>query len=126
MNYNSLLLEHFNHPQNVGVLTGPGPYYKTRQGQDSIGDVFDLAIAVDDKGLINEIKYKAKGSPYLIAGLSYASQCLTQKPFRQMLEYDFNKLISVFDIPKIKYYTVYMIEDGFHSLFNEVSNERGS
>ena len=56
--YSPQLLDHFEHPRNVGNLAGASA--QVRVENPVCGDILELAIRIDD-GRICEIRFRAKG-----------------------------------------------------------------
>ncbi len=61
--------------------------------------------------IVQDIKFKVYGNPYLIASLSYISQSLINKPLTVALDFASPELIKIFKIPATKKYSAYMVED---------------
>ena len=71
MSYSERVLEHFEHPRNVGDL--PSPDAEVRLEHPVCGDVINLAVKLKD-GRIHEVRYRTRGCVASIA----AGSCLTE------------------------------------------------
>ena len=71
MSYSPQVLEHFEHPRNVGEL--PGADAEVRLEHPVCGDIMRLAIKVAD-GRVDQVRYQTRGCVASIA----AGSCLTE------------------------------------------------
>ena len=71
MSYSAQVLEHFEHPRNVGELAQPAA--EVRLEHPVCGDVMRLAVKMAD-GRIDEVRYQTRGCVASIA----AGSCLTE------------------------------------------------
>lgn len=71
MSYSDKVLEHFEHPRNVGDLADPDAVATLEH--PVCGDVMKLAIKVND-GRISQVRYRTRGCVASIA----AGSCLTE------------------------------------------------
>jgi len=68
--YSEKVLDHFQHPRNVGDL--PGADARARVENPVCGDIMDLAVKVSD-GRIDQVRYRIRGCVASVA----AGSCLT-------------------------------------------------
>lgn len=71
MSYSQKVLDHFEHPRNVGEL--PDAHAEARVEHPVCGDIMKLAIKVED-GRIVQVRYRTRGCVASIA----AGSCLTE------------------------------------------------
>jgi nitrogen fixation protein NifU and related proteins len=71
MSYSQQLLDHFEHPRNVGELADADA--RARIEHPVCGDIMTLAIKVSD-GRIEQVRYRTRGCVASIA----AGSCLTE------------------------------------------------
>ena len=71
MLYSEKVLDHFQHPRNVGDL--PGADAQARVENPVCGDIMDLAIKVADSR-IDQVRYRIRGCVASVA----AGSCLTE------------------------------------------------
>jgi nitrogen fixation NifU-like protein len=71
MSYSEKVLEHFEHPRNVGDL--PSPDAEVRLEHPVCGDIMNLAVKIAD-GRIDQVRYRTRGCVASIA----AGSCLTE------------------------------------------------
>jgi nitrogen fixation NifU-like protein len=71
MSYSSSVLDHFEHPRNVGEIASPDA--EVRLEHPVCGDIMNLAVKLSD-GRIDEVRYRTRGCVASIA----AGSCLTE------------------------------------------------
>jgi len=71
MSYSATVLDHFEHPRNVGDL--PSPDAEARLEHPVCGDIMTLAVKLAD-GRIDQVRYRTRGCVASIA----AGSCLTE------------------------------------------------
>ena len=77
--YSPKVMDHFEHPRNVGTLENPDGIGK--QGNPVCGDVMELAIKVNN-GVIEDVKFKTFGCCAAIATSSMVTSCFICAPMR--------------------------------------------
>ncbi len=71
MSYSEKVLDHFEHPRNVGEL--PSPDAQVRLEHPVCGDIMTLAVKLAD-GRIDQVRFRTRGCVASIA----AGSCLTE------------------------------------------------
>lgn len=71
MNYSEKVLDHFEHPRNIGELAGADA--QARVENPVCGDIMDLAVKIADDR-IEDVRYRIRGCVAAIA----AGSCLTE------------------------------------------------
>jgi nitrogen fixation protein NifU and related proteins len=71
MSYSETVLDHFEHPRNVGEL--PSPDAEVRLEHPVCGDIMSLAVKLSG-GRIDQVRYRTRGCVASIA----AGSCLTE------------------------------------------------
>lgn len=71
MSYSEKVLDHFEHPRNIGDL--PSPDAEVRLEHPVCGDIMSLAVKIAD-GRIDQVRYRTRGCVASIA----AGSCLTE------------------------------------------------
>lgn len=70
MEYNEIVLEHFNKPHNVGVVEDYNGYGKV--GEPSCGDVCEITVRIE-KNILEDIKFRVYGCAGAVATSSAAT-----------------------------------------------------
>ena len=83
MRYNDKVIEHFNNPQNVGSLDRSDPQVGTAVvGAPACGDVMQLQLKINDKGIIEDAKFKTFGCGSAIASSSLVTTMVKGKSLK--------------------------------------------
>ena len=75
--YNDTVIDHFMNPHNVGEIedaSGVGTF-----GSPVCGDMMQMSIKVDDKGVITDAKFKTYGCGSAIASSSIATDMISER-----------------------------------------------
>ena len=81
MQYSDKVMDHFQHPRNVGRLDKNDPNVGTgTRGAPACGDVLSLQIKVNDNGVIEDAKFKTYGCTSAIASSSVVTELIKGKP----------------------------------------------
>ena len=80
MPYSEKLMDHYEHPRNVGTLDKDDSQVGTGMvGAPACGDVMRLQIKVNDKGVIEDAKFKTYGCGSAIASSSLVTEWVKGK-----------------------------------------------
>ena len=80
MPYSEKLMDHYEHPRNVGTLDKDDANVGTGMvGAPACGDVMRLQIKVNDKGVIEDAKFKTYGCGSAIASSSLVTEWVKGK-----------------------------------------------
>ena len=87
MAYSDKVLDHYENPRNVGSLDKEDPNVGTGMvGAPACGDVMKLQIKVNDKGIIEDAKFKTYGCGSAIASSSLLTEWVRGKTVDQAQE----------------------------------------
>jgi nitrogen fixation NifU-like protein len=75
--YSDILIDHFTHPRNVGIIEDPDGFGKL--SSPVCGDLMEIYIKVED-GHIANIKYRTFGCAAAIASSSMATEMVKGQP----------------------------------------------
>ena len=80
MAYSEKLMDHYEHPRNVGTLDKNADNVGTGMvGAPACGDVMRLQIQVNDQGVIEDAKFKTYGCGSAIASSSLVTEWVKGK-----------------------------------------------
>ena len=65
--YSEKVMDHFNHPRNVGEMENPSGVGTV--GNAKCGDIMRMYLDIDDNGIIQEAKFKTFGCGAAVAVL---------------------------------------------------------
>lgn len=118
MSYNKLIQQHFFEPSGVlSKADDVSDYRVINEGSVALGDALQFYVKMDEAHTIFEqLKFKAYGNPYVIAGMSYSCEQLQGKALSETEKFSAKHFIEIFELPKTKYYVAYMLEDVLQEL----------
>lgn len=127
MAYSEKLIEHFNHPKNVGTLDKSKNTVGTGLvGAPECGDVMRLQIEVDkDSGMITDAKFKTFGCGSAIASSSLATEWLKGKSIDEALTIDNMAIVEELALPPVKIHCSVLAEDAIKSAIADYKTKNG-
>ena len=113
MAYSDKVLDHYNHPRNVGSLDKKDPSVGTGMvGAPECGDVMKLQVKVDPAtGIIEEAKFKTFGCGSAIASSSLATEWLKGKSVDEALAIKNTDIVNELALPPVKIDCSVLAED---------------
>lgn len=113
MAYSDKVLDHYNHPRNVGSLDKKDSNVGTGLvGAPECGDVMKLQIKVNPAtGVIEDAKFKTFGCGSAIASSSLATEMLKGKTVDQALEIKNTLIVNELALPPVKIHCSVLAED---------------
>lgn len=127
MAYSEKLIEHFNHPKNVGTLDKSKNSVGTGLvGAPECGDVMRLQIEVDEEsGMIKDAKFKTFGCGSAIASSSLATEWLKGKTVDEALAIDNMAIVEELALPPVKIHCSVLAEDAIKSAIADYRSKNG-
>ena len=127
MAYSEKVLDHFQHPKNVGTLDKSKKNVGTGLvGAPECGDVMRLQIEVDDAtGVITDAKFKTFGCGSAIASSSLATEWLKGKTIDQALTIDNMDIVEELSLPPVKIHCSVLAEDAIKAAINDYRVKNG-
>jgi len=113
MSYSEKVVDHFNHPRNVGSLPKDDSNVGTGLvGAPECGDVMKLQVRVNPAtGVIDEAKFKTFGCGSAIASSSLATEWLRGKTVDQALAIKNTDIVAELALPPVKVHCSVLAED---------------
>lgn len=117
MSYSDKVVDHFNHPRNVGSLPKEDPSVGTGLvGAPECGDVMKLQVRVNPAtGVIDEAKFKTFGCGSAIASSSLATEWLKGKTVDQALSIKNTDIVAELSLPPVKVHCSVLAEDAIRA-----------
>lgn len=116
MAYSEKVLDHYEHPRNVGSLDKHDPHVGTGMvGAPACGDVMKLQIKVSDTGIIEEARFKTYGCGSAIASSSLVTEWLKGKNLDQALEVKNTAIAEELALPPVKIHCSILAEDAIRA-----------
>jgi nitrogen fixation NifU-like protein len=113
MPYSDQILEHYNHPRNVGSFDAKAENVGTGLvGAPECGDVMRLQILVNPvTGVIEDAKFKTFGCGSAIASSSLATEWLKGKSLDDALAIRNTEIVEELALPPVKVHCSVLAED---------------
>lgn len=121
MAYSKKVLDHFQHPKNVGTLDKSKSNVGTGLvGAPECGDVMRLQIEVDEESnVIKDAKFKTFGCGSAIASSSLATEWLKGKSIDEALAIDNMDIVEELALPPVKIHCSVLAEDAIKSAISD-------
>jgi nitrogen fixation NifU-like protein len=112
MAYSDKVLEHYEHPRNVGAFEKEEDGVGTGMvGAPACGDVMKLQIKVNKEGVIEDAKFKTYGCGSAIASSSLVTEWVKGKTVDQALEIKNTQIAEELALPPVKIHCSILAED---------------
>src|ERR671936_698057 len=112
MAYSNKVLDHYNHPRNVGSLDKTDPNVGTGMvGAPACGDVMKLQIKVGADGVIEDAKFKTYGCGSAIASSSLVTEWVKGKTLDQAMSIKNTQIAHELALPPVKIHCSILAED---------------
>ncbi|MCP4251225.1 MAG: Fe-S cluster assembly scaffold IscU [bacterium] len=127
MAYSDKVVDHFEHPRNVGSLDKKAPNVGTGiVGAPECGDVMKLQIEIDDEDRIVEAKFKTFGCGSAIASSSLATEWVKGRTLDEALSLKNTDIVKELALPPVKIHCSVLAEDAIRAAIADVKNKRGA
>jgi len=124
MAYTKKVIEHFENPQNVGTLDKDDPDVGTGLvGAPACGDVMRLQIKVNDKGIIEDAKFKTFGCGSAIASSSLITMWVKSKTVEEAEKITNKDIVEELSLPPVKVHCSVLAEDAIKAAIADWRNK---
>ena len=111
MAYSTKVIDHYEHPRNVGSLDKSDDNVGTGiVGAPACGDVMKLQIKVEN-GVITDAKFKTYGCGSAIASSSLATEWLKGKTIEEAQKIKNTDIVQELNLPPVKIHCSVLAED---------------
>ncbi len=125
MAYSDKVLDHYENPRNVGKLDDEDENVGTGMvGAPACGDVMRLQIKVDDKGVIEDAKFKTYGCGSAIASSSLLTEWVKGRTLEQATEIKNKDIAEELNLPPVKIHCSVLAEDAIKAAIADVKQKR--
>ncbi len=112
MAYSDKVIDHYENPRNVGSLDKEDANVGTGMvGAPACGDVMKLQIKVNQKGIIEEAKFKTYGCGSAIASSSLVTEWVKGKSVEDAAKIRNTEIASELSLPPVKIHCSILAED---------------
>jgi len=128
MAYSDKVIDHYNHPRNVGTLDKSSNDVGTGLvGAPECGDVMRLQIKVNpDTQVIEEAKFKTFGCGSAIASSSLATEWVKGKHVNEALAIKNTDIVKELALPPVKIHCSVLAEDAIRAAIGDWKKKHGS
>ena len=124
MAYSEKVMDHFNHPRNVGEMENPSGVGTV--GNAKCGDIMRMYLDIDDNGIIQEAKFKTFGCGAAVATSSMATELAKGKSVEEALELTNLAVAEALDgLPPIKMHCSNLAADGLRAAIYDYKVKNG-
>ena len=117
MAYSDKLIEHYEHPRNVGTLDKEDPNVGSGLvGAPACGDVMRLQIRVNpETNIIEDARFKTFGCGSAIASSSLATEWVKGKTVEEAAKLTNTEIVQELNLPPVKIHCSVLAEDAIKS-----------
>jgi nitrogen fixation NifU-like protein len=127
MTYSNKVLDHYEHPRNVGSLDKNDPTVGTGiVGAPECGDVMKLQIKVNERGVIEDAKFKTFGCGSAIASSSLATEWVKGKTVDEALAIRNTDIVNELSLPPVKIHCSVLAEDAIRAALQDWRSKQGA
>ncbi len=126
MAYSDKVIDHYEHPRNVGSMDKSSPDVGTGMvGAPECGDVMKLQVKVNPvTGIIEDAKFKTFGCGSAIASSSLATEMLKGKTVDEALAIKNTELVNELSLPPVKIHCSVLAEDAIKAAITDYKNKQ--
>jgi nitrogen fixation NifU-like protein len=127
MAYSEKVLDHYEHPRNVGSLDKSDVFVGTGMvGAPACGDVMKLQIKVGKDGIIEDAKFKTYGCGSAIASSSLVTEWVKGKTVDQALAIKNTHIAEELALPPVKIHCSILAEDAIKAAVADYKSKHGA
>lgn len=125
MAYSEKVLDHYEHPRNVGALDKEDPTVGTGMvGAPACGDVMRLQIKVGQDGIIEEAKFKTYGCGSAIASSSLLTEWVKGKTLDEAGQIKNTQLAEELALPPVKIHCSVLAESAIKAAIEDYKKKQ--
>ena len=125
MAYSDKVIDHYEHPRNVGTLDKDAPNVGTGMvGAPACGDVMRLQIQINDQGVIEDAKFKTYGCGSAIASSSLLTEWVKGKTLDEALQIKNQDIADELALPPVKVHCSVLAEDAIKAAVRDLADKQ--
>lgn len=125
MAYSDKVIEHYEHPRNVGTFDKSDPMVGTGMvGAPACGDVMRLQIKVNAQGVIEDARFKTYGCGSAIASSSLVTEWVKGKTLDEAAEIKNSQIAEELALPPVKIHCSVLAEDAIKAAIDDYRLKR--
>jgi nitrogen fixation protein NifU and related proteins len=128
MSYSEKVIDHYNHPRNVGSMDKASTDVGTGLvGAPECGDVMKLQIKVNPQtNVIEDAKFKTFGCGSAIASSSLATEWVKGKTVDEALAIKNTEIVKELALPPVKIHCSVLAEDAIRAAIGDWKKKQGA
>src|ERR671913_1573456 len=128
MAYSNKVIDHYEHPRNVGSLPKDDVNVGTGMvGAPECGDVMKLQVKVNPAtGVIEDAKFKTFGCGSAIASSSLATEWLKGKTVDEAAKIKNTDIVNELKLPPVKIHCSVLAEDAIKAALSDYQEKRAT
>ncbi len=126
MAYSEQVIDHYEHPRNVGSFGKAEERIGTGLvGAPACGDVMKLQIKVNEKGVIEDARFKTFGCGSAIASSSLVSEWVKGKSLDEAMALKNTEIAQHLSLPPVKIHCSVLAEDAIKAAIADYKEKYG-
>ena len=127
MAYSKEVIDHYEHPRNVGSLDKDSKNVGTGLvGAPACGDVMKLQIEVGDDGTIQDAKFKTFGCGSAIASSSLVTEWIKGKSIDEAVDIKNTEIANHLALPPVKVHCSILAEDAIKAAIKDYQDKQAA
>ncbi|MBU3725189.1 MAG: Fe-S cluster assembly scaffold IscU [Burkholderiaceae bacterium] len=127
MAYSEKVIDHYEHPRNVGAFDKADPGVGTGMvGAPACGDVMKLQIKVNEQGVIEDARFKTYGCGSAIASSSLVTEWVKGKTLDQAMAIKNTQIAEELALPPVKIHCSILAEDAIKAAIEDYKTKHGT
>ena len=127
MAYSEKVIEHYENPRNVGSFDKDDPSVGTGLvGAPACGDVMKLQIKVNERGIIEDAKFKTYGCGSAIASSSLVTEWVKGKTVDEASTIKNTQIAEELALPPVKIHCSILAEDAIKAAIADYRKKYGA
>ncbi|WP_024870891.1 Fe-S cluster assembly scaffold IscU [Tolumonas lignilytica] len=126
MAYSEKVIDHYEHPRNVGSFDKDDPSVATGMvGAPACGDVMKLQLKVNEDGVIEDAKFKTYGCGSAIASSSLVTEWVKGKTLDEAAAIKNTDIAEELALPPVKIHCSILAEDAIKAAIADYKHKKG-
>ena len=126
MSYSEKVIDHYEHPRNVGSFDKNDPNVATGMvGAPACGDVMKLQLKVNEQGIIEDAKFKTYGCGSAIASSSLVTEWVKGKTLDEAQAIKNTDIAEELALPPVKIHCSILAEDAIKAAIADYKHKKG-
>ena len=126
MAYSEKVIDHYEHPRNVGAMDKDDSGVGTGMvGAPACGDVMRLQIRVNGQGIIEDAKFKTYGCGSAIASSSLVTEWVKGKTLDEAMTIKNSQIAEELELPPVKIHCSVLAEDAIKAAVEDYRKKQG-